>query len=552
MAELSVASTGDRAQWADQGPLMMRVDRTLRGDGGFTLIELLVAIAVILIGVLGTVALMDRASAQTSSTKARQTANSLMRDIIETAQGVPYLQLTQANVKTTLQSNGFPDDAPASSGTWEIKRNDITFTMTVTACIVDDPSDGLAAHAADAGFCSDSPAGTGDSNGDDYRRVTLTATPPSGIGTAVTQTTVVGSNRITNPGGTGPGGGTATSNEIRELKITSPTLHSGQVAPCSNYLNCTFPIATTSSVTPKAVGFRTTTAYTAQKVVYAIDGQVAGTVNGPGTTFNWTWNLPDGQPDGNYVVTAQIYDGAGTTAVTSPTPLVVTVNRYVPDHTAFAPTAAGRNHLFSRIPEVETYPTTIASARVDRDITGFLAVRLVDGGFSGVACQTFSPNVRGCQDEQNPSCCSSAITYRITPTGANPDGSTQISGITTASPNVNVSNTRPNQPTNGSITRNGKTVTLSWTNPTGSGDPDTGDCVQFYRVYRRDMNDATELEYIDRIERTTYGNAVSPCGAAGETSNSITLFEDDANTKRYRITAVDTRLSESTRLGING
>ena len=530
---------------------MPRTTRCVHDEHGFSLIELIVATVVIVVAALGTLALIDRASAQTSDVKARQTATALMRDIVETSQGLPYTQLTAASIGSTLQANGFPDDV--GGGAWEIERNGMAFTMTATACVVDDPSDGQAAHPADAGFCADSPAGTGDPNGDDYRRVTLTATPPSGLGPTLTQTTVVGSNRITNPGGTGPGGGTATSNEIREVKITSPTLHSGQVAPCNNHTTCTFPIATTTAVAPKSVTFQVTTAYTAQKIRFAVDGQVAATVSGPATTFNWTWSLPDAQPDGNYVVTAQIFDSAGSTAISSPSPLVVTVNRYIPDHNAFAPTAAGRNPLFGNTPEIETFPTANTSARVDRDLTGFLASRLVNGTWVAVACQTYSPLVRGCQDDTAPNCCSSALTYRITPTGANPDGSQQVGGITTASANVNVANTRPDAPTVATAVRTGNTVTLSWTNPAGSGDPDAGDCVDFYRVYRKDLNDGDTFEYEDRIERTTFGNPVAPCGAdASETSNSITLIEDDATVKKYRITAVDTHMAESPRLAVNG
>jgi prepilin-type N-terminal cleavage/methylation domain-containing protein len=523
----------------------------MRRDDGFSLIELVIAMAVILTGVLGTVALLDRASAQTSSAKARQTANALIRDILETSQGVAYQQLLTDTIKGTLQSNGFPDDVPATSTTWEIKRNGITFVIDATACKVDDPRDGQAAHDPNAGYCADSAGGAGDSNGDDYRRVQLTATPPAGLGGAVTQTTIVGSNRITNPGGTGPGGGTATSNEIKEMKIISPTLYSGQVAPCNSNATCTFPSSTTTAVSPKSVSFRTTTAYTAQQVVYTVDGQRVATLNGPATNFDWTWNLPDGQPDGNYVVAAQIFDASGENAVTSPTPTVVTINRYIPDHNAFAPTAAGRNPLWGNLPEVETYPTTDTSARVDRDITGFLATRLVNGAVNGTACQTFSPNVRGCQDTNPPSCCSSTITYRITPTGANPDGSQQVGGNTAQSPNVNAANTRPLEPENVSLVRSGTRVTISWTNPAGSGDPDSGDCIDFFRIYRRDLN-GTTWEYADRVDRTTFGNAAAPCGGAGEASNSITLIEPTSTAKRYRVTAVDTHLAESPREQITG
>ena len=520
-------------------------------EQGFTLIEVVVAMAVILTGVLGTMALIDRASAQTSEAKTRQTANALIRDVIETAQGVPYTQLTPDGVKTALQANGFADAIPVTSGTWELTRNGLTFTVQASACLVDDPRDGQDAHGPAEGYCSDSPAGTGDSNGDDYRRVTLTVTPPGGLGGALTQTTIVGSNRITNPGGTGPAGGTATSNEVKELTITSPTLHNGQVAPCTSAAICTFPSATTTAVTPKAVTFQTKTAYTAQKVRFTVDGQVVATINGPATTFNWTWNLPNNQPDGNYVVAAQIYDAAGTTAISSPTPLVMTINRYIPDPGAFAPTAAGRNPLWGNLPEIETYPTDNVSARVDRDVTGFVATREINGAGSTVVCQTYNPNMRGCQDTSAPNCCSSTITYRITPTGANPDGTMQTGVTTVPSANVNIANTRPLEPENVTITRNGNRVTISWTNLAGSGDPDAGDCVDFFRVYRRDLN-GTTWEYADRVDRTAYGNATAPCGNTGEFSNSITLTEPTSAVKRYRLTAVDTHLAESPREQITG
>jgi type II secretory pathway pseudopilin PulG len=518
-------------------------------EEAFTLIEVVIAMAVILVGVLGTLALIDRASAQSSEAKTRQTANALIRDIIETAQGVQYSQLTQANVQAALEANGFERDQGATS--WKITRNGITFTMAVEACIVDDPRDGQATHAAGAGFCADSPGGTGDANGDDYRRVTLIATPPAALGTPLTQTTIVGANRITNPGGTGPGGGSSTSNDVKELAITSPTLHSGQIAPCSSTAVCNFPIQTTATVLPKSVTFRATTASAAHKVTFTIDGQAVATISGPASEFVWTWNLPDSQPDGNYVVAAQIFDEAGTTAVSSPTPLVVTVNRYIPDHTAFAPTAAGRNPLWNNRPEIETYPTATTTARVDRDVTGFLATREVNGTGSTVACQTYSPNIRGCQDSSPPSCCSSSVTYRITPTGANPDGSQQVGGITDPSPNVNLANTRPADPGTVTAVRNGNQITLSWVNPPGSGDPDAGDCIDFFRVYRRDLN-GTTWEYADRVDRTPYGNAISPCGGAGELSSSITLIETTTAVKRYRITAVDTHLAESPREQVTG
>ena len=71
------------------------------------------------------------------------------------------------------QANGFADAIPVTSGTWELNRNGLTFTVQANACLVDDPRDGQDAHDPAEGYCADSPPGTGDSNGDDYRRVTL-------------------------------------------------------------------------------------------------------------------------------------------------------------------------------------------------------------------------------------------------------------------------------------------------------------------------------------------------------------------------------------------
>jgi hypothetical protein len=229
----------------------------------------------------------------------------------------------------------------------------------------------------------------------------------------------------------------------------------------------------------------------------------------------------------------------------------VPINRYVPDSNAFAPTAAGRNPLWQNLPEIETYPTTDTTARVDRDVTGFLATRYVNGVANGTACQTFSPNLRHCQDVTAPSNNGSTITYKIAPTGLNPDGSTHSGAQTAQSRNVNASNGRPAEPDNIVVIRNGTQVTISWTNPAGSGDPDLGDCVDFYRVYRRSEGVAA-WEFTDRIDRTLYGNAVEPCGLAGEFTNSISFVEETSTIKRYRITAVDTNLAESTKEEVRG
>jgi type II secretory pathway pseudopilin PulG len=522
--------------------------RTIRGEPGFTLVETLVATVVIVVGALGSVALVDRANSGTAQTKTRQTGTSLMRDLLETAQGLPYPSVTASTIVATVQSKGLPDNVPGTLG-WQIVRNGIAFTVTANACSVDDSSDGSGVHSGAATFCSDSPSGTTDSNPDDYKRVTFTVAPPAGLGAPITQTTVVGASRAANVAS----GGSGAQNPVTGLSITSPsTLYSGQVAPCANASSCTFYSQTNSAVTPKSITFQATTASSAQKLRFFADGQAMVTVSGPGQTFTWTWNLPDNQPDGVYTIAAQVFDSAGIIAQGEPKPLSVTINRYTPDGTAYAVPLAGRNPLFSGIPEVETYPSSATSARVDRDVTGFEFWVYQGSGAGSKFCTTNSIADRWCAELGAPG-NGSARTYAIAPDGLNPDGTAQSGTVSGKSSDVNLANTRPNPPTGLSVTRSGSVATVSWTVPAGSGDPDSGDCVLFFRVYSKPAGDASAWTYLNRVDRTPFGNPVSPCGAdATETSTSSDLSEADGSAKQYRVTAVDRHMAESTMASVSG
>jgi Tfp pilus assembly protein PilV len=533
------------------------------------MIEVIVAMVVILVGVLGTLTLVDRANSESLETKTRQTGNNILRELLDTAQGLPYSSLTTSGLVPALQTRGFPD-AVTSTTAWEVIRNGTTFTITANVCVVDDPSDGSQnSHPSSSNFCADSPAGSGDSNGDDYRRVTLSVAPPTAYGAAVTGTTVVGQNRTSNVGGSGGSGGGGASNDVTTMKIDTSagktTLYSGQVARCpGSFLSCPGGAygqgATASTVSPKQVYFVATTSATAQKVKFAVDGKVFATVPGPATTFNATWSLPDAQPDGTYSVTAQVYDSSGNTALSDPKPVTTILNRYLPDPAAFAPAAAGRNHLYLQgtsgfgYPEVETYPSNTAGVRLDRDIVGFQTIRFVGTSGGVLACSTGSVLERSCQDTGAPVRSSStALKYRITPYALNADGTQQIgNGTPPFSADVNVADTRPCSPTNLTVSRVGAVVTLNWQAPplaspctTTSGDPNAGDCIDFYRVYSRTAG-STAFAFGDRVDRTPFGVPVSPCGASSaEQSTSITLWESDSTLKSYEVTAVDTHLDES-------
>jgi prepilin-type N-terminal cleavage/methylation domain-containing protein len=551
---------------------MRRLRQNARYEGGFTMVEVVVAMVIILVGVLGTLVLIDRANVATTQTKTRQTANNILRDLLDTSQGLPYTSLTASGLVPALQARGFADSIPATSGTWDIIRNGTTFAITASVCVVDDPHDGSQnSHPASSNFCSDSPPGSGDANGDDYRRVTLTINPPTGYGAPITGATVVGQTRTANVGGTGSAAGSS-SIDVTSMKIDTSsgktTLYSGQVARCpGSFLDSACPAGvygngpSASTVWPKQVYFVATTAVSAQKVKFAVDGKVFQTVSGPATTFNATWALPDNQPDGPYTVTAQVFDASGTTALSDPKPVSTFLNRYLPDPNAFAATSAGRNHLYLQgvsgfgYPETETYPSNNAGARLDRDLVGFQTLRYVGNASGVLACSTNSVLVRSCQDTGAPVRASgTAVKYRILPYALYADGTQQIAnGNPPVSADVNLANTRPCSPRNLTVSRSGTIVTLTWLPPlvaspctvaTGTGDPDSGDCIDFYRVYTRAAG-STAFAFGDRVDRSPFGVAVNPCGAAGEVSTSLTLWESTATAKSYQLTSVDTHLDES-------
>jgi len=144
-------------------------------EDGFTIIEVMVAAFVLLVGVLGTLALIDTAMGVGHTSRNREAATNLGREIIEAARAVDYdLMLTSTGPAQLRTLSGLSDDDAAAG--WQIKRRGTTYTVNVEACIYDDPKDGLFGGTTSAGFCAGGAASTPpDRNGDDYRKLTVTA-----------------------------------------------------------------------------------------------------------------------------------------------------------------------------------------------------------------------------------------------------------------------------------------------------------------------------------------------------------------------------------------
>jgi prepilin-type N-terminal cleavage/methylation domain-containing protein len=289
---------------------------------GFTLVEVMVAVSILLIGVLGTVTMIDGANALTGRTKAREGGTALARSVLEIARGIPYRELTANRLLDELEGRaGMADASPGAAG-HQIASRGFAYTVTPTICTMDDPKDNLGEHdEIGVVFCSDTDTvgvggSTRDRNADDYRRVTVDLSwndIPSHTDT-VRQLGVV-----TNPvGGLGP--------SVTSLTPKDPP---------------TDEIVSTES-TPT---YDVTTSAPAESVGWLVGGARRGEADDDGNGTDWTfeWNLgPVDTPafvDCTYVLQAEAFDEKGRAGASKA--LVITLNRRRP----FAPTgfAGGRN-----------------------------------------------------------------------------------------------------------------------------------------------------------------------------------------------------------------
>ena len=139
---------------------------------------------VLVVGVLGTLTMASRASEGTATTKAREGATNLAREVIEKTDSLRYRTVEPSTVATRLAEQyerfnagygttpEYGSTAPGYGG-WTVVRRGIAYGISVSVCYVDGPADGLGAH--DATFCPGA-AGTADSQPVDLKRATVRVT----------------------------------------------------------------------------------------------------------------------------------------------------------------------------------------------------------------------------------------------------------------------------------------------------------------------------------------------------------------------------------------
>ncbi len=163
-------------------------------EDGFSIVEVMIAIFLLLVGILGALLMVNTANSTTFANNARTSGVNLAREVADGARAVngnvSYDQLSNgcsapsspANpcsstsaIVTGLQAQpGLAADPSSPAGTWQIKRSGITYTVKVSVCSMDDPSDGYGSHSVGGPYCSDVAAsGSSDTDADDYKRVVV-------------------------------------------------------------------------------------------------------------------------------------------------------------------------------------------------------------------------------------------------------------------------------------------------------------------------------------------------------------------------------------------
>ena len=465
---------------------MTRRTASLADERGFTLVEVVVAAAILLVGVLGVLTLLDAANAATSRNKKREAATNLAREAIEAGRAVPFPDLIPPELLAQLQAQpGLGDATPGAA--WEIKRRGTTFALTASVCSVDDgaSADGYGDHTGGF-FCSDSSStGTADTNPDDYKRLAITVSWKDG---------------------------TADKSVKQEAVINNP---GSAFAPAIKTLTGNPPPPITSPTT-NAIVFTATTSSVAQQITWALDGVERGTVNGPASTFGFTWDL-DGIVDGTYLVSAQAYDRYGESGAGRV--LTVRINRAAP----LAPTGmtGGLNKHWSGLVELEWNPSP------ERDVTGYRVYRMRgasanpngDDRICSTSVDDASPT--SCQDLSAPT----GARYYVVAGAPARTGTGLEWGAPSAIVDTSVANAAPLPPASLTATRLASGgVTLSWPAAT-----DADGTIRYYRIYGDDNS-----SYTKRIDRTGTGADLS-----------WTNDTPGAADRTYWVTAVDDRLAES-------
>jgi hypothetical protein len=298
-------------------------------------------------------------------------------------------------------------------------------------------------------------------------------------------------------------------------------LRNNSRGPAIVAMDTTSPTGNPTITSGTTVGFSFTTSLAPAKALWYLDGGyqqdlttgISGTGTGP-YTFSWNFGSScTGNMDGTYFVSVGAYDA--TDASPGQRSLTVNLNRCAPAQVQNL--LGGRNPLFSNQVELnwdDNPEDDVLGYYVFRGINGATPTQIASGPCSGLIA------VSNCT-EPNPS-SGTSLTYYVKAVDKDSAGALRT-GPASSNMSVPSSNTAPNTPT---IASGAATSTLSWSPTT---DPNNGDSVDYYRIYRDGTALANRYDVID--------NSGSP------------IVWTDPNTggtsHTYRVTSVDTHAAES-------
>ena len=450
----------------------------LGSERGFTIVEMMVAVVVLLTGALGTLALLDTASHRTRTAEDRQKATGLAREVIESAKAIPYRQIDQATFETRLRQ----DSSIAGEGSpWRVERDGTPYAVTAEVCWVDEPADGLGSRVL-GGFCSGSGAGgTEDVNSIDFKRVTVEVSWENGTGRGT----------------------------VRQSTLVS--VRGGEDAPAIGDVRLVSPLASPITDTSRqSATFAVTTTTPATAVVWSVNGNEQGNASGADSDWTINWAIPD---DGTYDVAARTIEPSGLTG--EPRSMTVVVNRFLP--------SAPEDFNVGR---TEAGVAAQWSASKDRDVVGYRVYRQGPTGRE-VACELTTGT--SCVDTAAPAANGAALEYWIV--AVEKVLNVERDGDPSPRVDVNIANEPPNPPASVALSKDAQGNTVLRWEPAAVQDPDAGDYIAGYRVYRDGV--AIADRYL----------------TVGGTETTATDTETGGTVHEYWVSAVGSRLAESTLVG---
>jgi Tfp pilus assembly protein PilV len=350
----------------------MRGISPVRAESGLTLVEVMVAALILVLGVSGTLALVDGANSATSAGKEVEGATNLAREITEQARSLPYGSVTSTTFAPQLQQSA-PDLASTSpQPTWTVNRRGIVYTIDAVVCSIDDPKDGSGSPAS-AEFCPNlgpQSSVASDPAPEDFKRVSVAVSwqRPGADRRYVRQVVTLSPRGADAPG-------------VAALLATDPV-----------FPDPSAPVVGSTSVT--SVTFKVIADSRATSIVYSVDGVDRGRATATGGDWTFTLDVSD-WTDRTYEIGARA-EMAGFSSSTYIIPLVF--NRYA----ATAPSGleAGVNKVY-----VNGQETLVAelhwAANPEANVVGYRVYRPdgsracpSDSGSlsrSTTACVDFSP-----------------------------------------------------------------------------------------------------------------------------------------------------------------